>query len=189
MAAAGAAEFLSNPPVVVKNYQIANSVPFSTACVELWREDGLSRFFSGVSMGVLRKSLANAIVLQTIGPTKQLLGGSVSLLVGDPTQQKVALGFVAGSFTGGLAEILTNHPDQVKTLTQTGMGFWQAFVTATRNPFRGALWAGIRKGVIRGINWGGLALCMGLFESAYRARKALSKTRDPEVPDSTSHGA
>lgn len=180
MLAAGSAEFLSNPPVVVKNYQIANSVPFHTACVELWREGGLPRFFSGVSMGVLRKSLANAIVLQAIGPTKHLLGGSVAGLIGDPTQQQVALSFVAGSLTGGLAEVLTNPPDQIKTLTQTGKTFAEALAITARNPFRGAAWAGLRKGVIRGINWGGLALCMAFFERLYRARAALSRRKDLE---------
>jgi len=180
MFASGFAEFLSNPPVVVKNYQIANTVSVPTACLELWREGGIPRFFSGVSMGVLRKSLANAVVLQTIGPMKLMLRGGIAGLVGDPMRQEVALSFVAGSLTGGFAEVMTNPPDQMKTLTQTGATFTEALAITLRNPFRGAAWAGLRKGVIRGINWGGLALCMAFFEQTYRARVALSRRKDLE---------
>lgn len=173
MVAAGTAEFLSNPPVVVKNYQIAHATDFPTAISELYEEGGAGRFFSGVAMGVIRKSLANAIVLQTVGPTKVVLMGlSPSWLGGSDPSSKSALGFIAGSITGSIAEVLTNHPDQVKTLTQTeGLSMWEAVVRATKNPFRGAGFAGLRKGAIRGINWGGLALFMAVMERSYRARQ------------------
>lgn len=73
MLAAGTGEFLANPPVVIKNYQITNNVGIITAVEELWAQGGPPRFFSGVGMGVVRKSLANGVVLQTIGPTKSVL--------------------------------------------------------------------------------------------------------------------
>jgi len=182
MFAAGSGEFLSNPPVVIKNYQIANRVPFLTACTELWEQGGVPRFFNGVAMGVLRKSLANAIVLQSVGPTKlTLINLFPAMLGGDGAQTRTALAFIAGSMTGSLAEVLTNHPDQVKTLTQTGMGFLDALIEATKHPFRGAFWAGIRKGIIRGINWGGLALFVAFFERMYRASRTKKGTVDVEA--------
>mmetsp|Transcript_35175 Transcript_35175/g.64227 ORF Transcript_35175/g.64227 Transcript_35175/m.64227 type:complete len:343 (-) Transcript_35175:146-1174(-) len=182
MLASGIGEFLSNPPVVVKNYQIAENVPISQACVELYDEGGSGRFFNGVGFGVLRKSLANAIVLQTMVPTKAVLRAVSPILLGASTaQSKTMLGFVAGSITGSIAEVLTNHPDQVKTLTQTGMPLLEALAVATSNPLRGALWAGIRKGVIRGINWGGLAMFTALFEYVYRAKKRMEKAASVDV--------
>lgn len=171
MLAAGTGEFLANPPVVIKNYQITNNVGIITACEELWAQGGLPRFFSGVGMGVLRKSLANGVVLQTIGPTKAFLQ------VAFPQMQtnKVMLSFCAGSLTGSFAEVITNPPDQVKTMTQAGVPFLPAVSMALHHPFRGAGFAGLRKGIIRGINWGGLAAFMAVFEWAYR-KYVLVKT-------------
>ncbi|CAE7943422.1 unnamed protein product, partial [Symbiodinium necroappetens] len=71
MLAAGTGEFLANPPVVIKNYQprlptmLVSPLLIAQACEELWAMGGPPRFFSGVGMGVLRKSLANGVVLQT----------------------------------------------------------------------------------------------------------------------------
>eukprot|EP00933_Yihiella_yeosuensis_P039761 TRINITY_DN3389_c0_g1_i1.p1 TRINITY_DN3389_c0_g1~~TRINITY_DN3389_c0_g1_i1.p1 ORF type:complete len:391 (-),score=64.41 TRINITY_DN3389_c0_g1_i1:436-1584(-) len=172
MLAAGSGEFLANPPVVIKNYQITHNKGIMPACTDLWTEGGVPRFFNGVGMGVLRKSLANAIVLQAIGPTKSFVQFSLPALGSDEARSKVILSFVAGSLTGAFAEVLTNHPDQVKTMTQAGIPFMEAFMLATKNPFRGAFWAGLRKGIIRGINWGGLSLFMLLFEKVYNMRKA-----------------
>ncbi|CAJ1442926.1 unnamed protein product [Effrenium voratum] len=115
-------------------------------------------------MGVLRKSLANGVVLQTIGPTKGFLEATFPQL----QENKVGLSFVAGSLTGSFAEVITNPPDQVKTMTQAGKPFLEAVVLAAKHPFRGAGFAGLRKGIIRGINWGGLALFMRAFEWMYR---------------------
>mmetsp|Transcript_8861 Transcript_8861/g.19777 ORF Transcript_8861/g.19777 Transcript_8861/m.19777 type:complete len:343 (-) Transcript_8861:164-1192(-) len=182
MVASGFGEFLSNPPVVIKNYQIAESSTISQAVADLYEEGGSGRFFNGVGFGVLRKSLANAIVLQTMVPTKAVLRAVSPALLGATTaQSKTLLGFLAGSITGSIAEVLTNHPDQVKTLTQTGMPLFEALAIASRNPLRGAFWAGIRKGVIRGINWGGLALFTALFEYVYRAKKRLEKAALADV--------
>ncbi|CAE7530678.1 unnamed protein product [Symbiodinium natans] len=108
MLAAGTGEFLANPPVVIKNYQIANNVGIATACEELWEMGGPPRFFSGVGMGVLRKSLANGVVLQTIGPTKSFLLSAMPSF----RSNQVSLSFVAGSLTGSFAEVMTNPPDQ-----------------------------------------------------------------------------
>eukprot|EP00439_Symbiodinium_sp_Y106_P004325 s6505_g1.t1 len=163
MLAAGTGEFLANPPVVIKNYQIANNVGIATACEELWALGGPPRFFSGVGMGVLRKSLANGVVLQTIGPTKAALLASLPRL----RSSQVTLSFVAGSLTGSFAEVITNPPDQVKTMTQAGVPFFEAVGLAARHPFRGAGFAGLRKGLIRGINWGGLTFFLAVFEWIY----------------------
>merc|ERR1712039_969865 len=89
---------------------------------------------------------------------------------------KAALGFIAGSLTGAFAEVMTNHPDQVKTMTQTGVPMMEALVIATKNPFRGALWAGIRKGAIRGINWGCLEIFMAMIEGAYRKFRNMASS-------------
>ncbi|CAE7214455.1 unnamed protein product [Symbiodinium pilosum] len=117
MLAAGTGEFLANPPVVIKNYQIANNVGIATACEELWAMGGPPRFFSGVGMGVLRKSLANGVVLQTIGPTKSFLLASIPSL----QTSQVTLSFVAGSLTGSFAEVMTNPPDQAARRTRVGV--------------------------------------------------------------------
>lgn len=164
MFAAGIGEFLANPPVVIKNYQIVHQDSIADACTHLWQQGGLPRFFNGVGMGVLRKSLANGIVLQTMVPTKRLL----ELIFPHFSKSKVSLSFVAGSLTGSLAEVMTNFPDQVKTMTQAGVPLLEALTIASQHPFRGAFWAGIRKGIIRGINWGGLAFFMAIFEQVYR---------------------
>lgn len=176
MLAAGIGEFLANPPVVIKNYQISNNVDICTACEELWDDGGQPRFFNGVGMGVLRKSLANGVVLQTIGPTKAILGVAFPQL----QTNKVMLSFCAGSLTGSFAEVITNPPDQVKTMTQAGVPFFEAVSLAMRHPFRGAGFAGLRKGIIRGINWGGLTFFMAVFELAYR-RYGIVKGRRRSV--------
>eukprot|EP00434_Breviolum_minutum_P032469 symbB.v1.2.028712.t1/scaffold3070.1/size64238/3 len=85
------------------------------------------------------------------------------------------LSFCAGSLTGSFGEVITNPPDQVKTMTQAGVPFLPAVSMALHHPFRGAGFAGLRKGIIRGINWGGLAAFMAVFEWAYR-KYVLVKT-------------
>lgn len=182
MVASGIGEFLSNPPVVIKNYQIANGLGMTEAVEDLWEQGGWQRFFNGVAMGVLRKSLANAVVLQSIGAVKAMLARAFpKTLSGTDSGSKAALSFMAGSFTGALAEVLTNHPDQVKTMTQAGVPFLEALAKATANPFRGAFWAGIRKGAIRGINWGCLEFNVIYLEKAYRKyRKMQSRNSDEE---------
>mmetsp|Transcript_5253 Transcript_5253/g.14223 ORF Transcript_5253/g.14223 Transcript_5253/m.14223 type:complete len:366 (+) Transcript_5253:75-1172(+) len=175
MVAAGIGEFLSNPPVVVKNYQISEGLSVFEAVEALYNQGGVGRFFRGVGMGVLRKSLANACVLQTIGTVKvTLVRMFPRALGGSDSGSKAALSFIAGSLTGALAEVMTNHPDQVKTMTQAGVPFLEAFAIASRNPFRGALWAGVRKGAIRGINWGCLEINVHYLEKAYRKYRKLS---------------
>lgn len=78
------------------------------------------------------------------------------------------IGFIAGSLTGSFAEVATNYPDRVKTLMQTKKtSMWDACREAARDPFRGALWAGVRKGAIRGLNWGTVGLYTTLFEEWY----------------------
>ncbi|CAD7948423.1 unnamed protein product [Amoebophrya sp. A25] len=197
MVAAGSGEFLAMPPVVVKNYQIAHleSSPF-VATRKLYAMDGFRSFFRGVFAGVVRKSLANAIVLQSIGPTKLLLSplfsrnesttstktsssassGSSSSSSSSPSTstppksmlQKMGVGFLAGSITGSFAEVATNYPDRVKTLMHTKrVTLYNAALEAARDPFRGALWAGLRKGVIRGINWGSVGIFTTLLEDMY----------------------
>ena len=46
------------------------------------------------------------------------------------------LSFCAGSLTGSFAEVITNPPDQVKTMTQAGvyLGFVGQFLTRENNP-------------------------------------------------------
>eukprot|EP00392_Amoebophrya_sp_AT5.2_P008472 g8499.t1 len=187
MVAAGTGEFLAMPPVVVKNYQIARNERSSYAAMkQLHRLDGMRAFFKGVLAGVVRKSLANAIVLQAIGPTKFLLAplfsgtsnssatqnkmngtsgssGSQSLF------QKMGVGFLAGSLTGSFAEVATNYPDRIKTLMHTKgkISLYNAALEAARDPFRGALWAGLRKGLIRGINWGTVGAWTSILEDGY----------------------
>lgn len=74
MLASGVGEFLANPPVVVKNFQIAHAQPSSFRAMRaLYDINGVPAYFRGVVFGVVRKSLANAIVLQSIGPTKLVL--------------------------------------------------------------------------------------------------------------------
>jgi len=90
---------------------------------------------------------------------------------------KTALGFVSGSLTGAFAEVMTNHPDQVKAMTQIGTPLMEALIIATKNPFRGAVWAGIRKGGIRGINWGCLEIYMSMFEGIYRRARKMAAYR------------
>ncbi|CAK8999041.1 unnamed protein product [Durusdinium trenchii] len=119
MLAAGIGEFLANPPVVIKNYQPETYV----------------------GMGVLRKSLANGVRDLEIGPTKAILGVAFPQL----QTNKVMLSFCAGSLTGSFAEVITNPPDQVKTMTQAGVPFFEAVSLAMRHPFRGAGFAGLRK--------------------------------------------
>eukprot|EP00435_Cladocopium_sp_Y103_P019426 s2877_g4.t1 len=92
----------------------------------------------------------------SIGPTKSVLQAAWPQL----QTNKVLLSFIAGSLTGSFAEVMTNPPDQVKTMTQAGVPFFEAVQLAARHPFRGAGFAGLRKGIIRGINWGGLAFFM-----------------------------
>ncbi|CAK9088137.1 Uncharacterized protein SCF082_LOCUS41627 [Durusdinium trenchii] len=110
MLAAGIGEFLANPPVVIKNYQLA------------WVCCG-----NPLPMG--------------IGPTKAILGVAFPQL----QTNKVMLSFCAGSLTGSFAEVITNPPDQVKTMTQAGVPFFEAVSLAMRHPFRGAGFAGLRK--------------------------------------------
>lgn len=175
MLAGGVGEFLTSPFSVIKNYQIAHNCGTWTACVGLWEMRGIGAFFNGVGFAVVRKSMANGIMLQTIGPCKQLLRlASPGWLGREDPAGKSALGFVAGSVTGAFAEVLTNHPDQIKAMTQIGVPLWEAIVTATKRPFRGAIWAGIRKGSIRGINWGCLEFYMGLFETSYRKYRKIA---------------
>lgn len=178
MIAGGIGEFLTSPCGVVKNYQIAHGCGLWTACVRLWEMRGIGAFFNGVGFAVLRKSMANGIMLQTIDPCKQLLRlASPGWLGKDEPASKSALGFVAGSLTGAFAEVMTNHPDQVKAMTQIGVPLWEALITATKHPFRGAIWAGIRKGSIRGINWGCLEIYMGFFETTYRKYRRMAASQ------------
>jgi len=175
MIAGGIGELLTAPFSVTKNYQIANGCGMWAACVGLWEMGGIWAFFNGVGFAVLRKSMANGIMLQTIGPCKQLLKlASPRWLGSEDPAAKSALGFLAGSLTGAFSEVMTNHPDQVKAMTQIGVPVWEAIVTATRHPFRGAIWAGIRKGGIRGINWGCLEIYMGFFERTYRMYRKMA---------------
>merc|ERR1719395_212023 len=118
-------------------------------------------------------------MLQSIGPCKEFLKKMSPGWLGDASNptSKSTLGFVAGSLTGAFAEVMTNHPDQVKTMTQTGVPMMEALVIATKNPFRGALWAGIRKGAIRGINWGCLEIFMAMIEGAYRKFRNMASSK------------
>ena len=60
---------------------------------------------------------------------------------------KMGVGFLAGSVTGSFAEVVTNYPDRIKTLMQTrSISLNAACREAARDPFRGAIWAGVRKG-------------------------------------------
>merc|ERR1719412_1144496 len=114
-------------------------------------------------------------MLQSIGPCKTVLKKLFpSSLGGNDQASKSALGFVSGSLCGAFSEVMTNHPDQVKAMTQIGVPLWEALVTATKHPFRGAIWAGVRKGSIRGINWGCLEFYMGFFETAYRKYRKVA---------------
>lgn len=196
MLAGGIGEAMTNPFGVIKNYQIANNCGMYIAFIGLWEmgwaNGGLlgavGRFFSGVGFGVLRKSLANGIMLQTINPCKTMLKSVFpKYFAGTDATSKSALGFVAGSLTGAFAEVMTNHPDQVKAMTQIGVPFFEALITATKNPFRGAIWAGIRKGGIRGINWGCLEVYMGLQEKMYRRyrKMAAAEQKDPRISEFT----
>ncbi len=175
MLASGVGELLANPPVVVKNFQIAHGKNTWGAASTIYRVNGFQGFGRGVLAGVARKSLANGIVLQSIGPTKAFLAPYCLTTTGSAAQegpqsmlQKMGIGFVAGSITGSFAEVATNYPDRIKTLMQTkNVSLYDAGLEAARDPFRGALWAGLRKGLIRGINWGSLGLYTTLVEDAY----------------------
>jgi len=178
MLAGGIGEFLTNPFGVVKNYQIAKNIGIFEAIEGLLEIGGIGVFFNGIGFAILRKSLANGIMLQTIGPCKTGLKKlSPGWLGKGDAASKTALGFIAGSLTGAFAEVMTNHPDQVKAMTQIGVPLWEALVTATKNPFRGAVWAGIRKGGIRGINWGCLEIYMSIFEGFYRKYRKMAAYR------------
>jgi hypothetical protein len=173
MLAGGVGEMMTNPFGVIKNYQIANNIGIFAATQGLYELGGIGRFFNGVGFGVFRKSAANGIMLQTIGHVKTTLKKVSPNWLGKDSG-KAALGFISGSLTGAFAEVMTNHPDQVKTMTQTGMPMWDALVIATKNPFRGAMWAGIRKGAIRGINWGCLEIFMAMIEGVYRKYRKMA---------------
>jgi hypothetical protein len=173
MLAGGVGEMMTNPFGVIKNYQIANEVSIVAATQGLYELGGLGRFFNGVGFGVFRKSAANGIMLQTIGHVKTALKKASPNWLGKDSG-KAALGFISGSLTGAFAEVMTNHPDQVKTMTQTGTPMMEALIIATKNPFHGALWAGIRKGAIRGINWGCLEIFMAMIESVYRKYRKMA---------------
>merc|ERR1712013_717450 len=139
------------------------------ACLEL---------YMGIFEGFYRKSLANGIMLQAIGPCKTMLKKlSPGWLGKEVSASKTALGFIAGSLTGAFSEVMTNHPDQVKAMTQIGVPLMEALITATKHPFRGAFYAGIRKGGIRGINWACLELYMGIFEGFYRKYRKMAAYR------------
>jgi len=178
--AGGIGEAMTNPFGVIKNYQVKNEVGMWAATTALWEMGGIGRFFNGIGFGVLRKSAANGIMLQSIGPCKTVLMKMSPGWLGragpplNDSAAKSALGFIAGSLTGAFAEVMTNHPDQVKTMTQTGVPLMEALVIATSNPFRGSLAAGIRKGMIRGINWGCLEFYMGLMEGSYRKFRKMA---------------
>ncbi|CAK0801389.1 unnamed protein product [Prorocentrum cordatum] len=178
MLAGGIGEMMTNPFGVIKNYQIANNVGIAAAAQSLYELGGIGRFFNGIGFGVFRKSAANGIMLQTIGHVKTFLKKASPDWLGKDSG-KASLGFISGSLTGAFAEVMTNHPDQVKTMTQTGVPMMDALVIATKNPFRGALWAGIRKGAIRGINWGCLEIFMAMIENSYRKfrKMAASSTK------------
>jgi len=166
MLSAGASEALANPPVVVKNYQIAHECSARAACAAL-ASQGPQSFFRGVGPGVLRKSLANGLVLQSIAPTRAAIQSALGADA-SPTGQAV-VGFLAGALTGGAAEVATNHLDRVKTMMQTkGMGVVEAAWSAAEAPLRGAGWAAARKAAIRGINWGMLGLLVAGSEALYR---------------------
>lgn len=181
MFSASLGEFLANPPVVVKNWQISRLHTTSRSSWEcittLWTSGKVPIFFRGVIPGMVRKGLANAMVLQSIGPLKNYLELVARDVAGTDTSSsssKVLISFAAGSITGSIAEVLTNHPDRVKTMMQTKkVSMWQAITEATRDPFRGAFWAGLRKGAIRGVNWGALGVFTSIFEDAYRSRHGL----------------
>merc|ERR1719253_2114113 len=164
---------LTNPFGVIKNYQIANNIGIFPAVAGLYELGGIGRFFNGIGFGVFRKSAANGIMLQTIGSVKASLKKASPNWLGKDSG-KAALGFISGSLTGAFAEVMTNHPDQVKTMTQTGVPMMEALVIATKNPFRGALWAGIRKGAIRGINWGCPEIFMAMIEGGYRKFRKMA---------------
>eukprot|EP00397_Hematodinium_sp_SG-2012_P013024 GEMP01013213.1.p1 GENE.GEMP01013213.1~~GEMP01013213.1.p1 ORF type:complete len:465 (+),score=69.07 GEMP01013213.1:77-1471(+) len=176
--AAGLGEALANPPVVVKNWQISQTMTAWHSVTTLWARGKVPIFFRGVVPGVVRKGLANAIVLQSIEPMKTYLESAVHEVWGvdtTKTSSKAMIGFGAGSIIGCVAEVLTNHPDRVKTLMQTkNVTLWQAISEATRDPFRGAFWAGLRKGAIRGVNWGALGVFTSLMEEAYKSRNLSS---------------
>jgi len=164
-------EVVSNPPVVVKNWQIAHSLNTARGISSLWDQGKASIFFTGVVPGVVRKGLANAIVLQTITPMQSFLEALAHDRNVDTRGKsaKAIIGFTAGSITGCTAEVITNHPDRVKTLMQTNnCGLWKALCDASRDPFRGALWAGLRKGTIRGINWGSLGIMTQGVEALFK---------------------
>eukprot|EP00397_Hematodinium_sp_SG-2012_P013626 GEMP01013845.1.p1 GENE.GEMP01013845.1~~GEMP01013845.1.p1 ORF type:complete len:449 (+),score=68.01 GEMP01013845.1:77-1423(+) len=160
--AAGLGEALANPPVVVKNWQISQTMTAWHSVTTLWARGKVPIFFRGVVPGVVRKGLANAIVLQSIEPMKTYLESAVHEVWGVDT-------------TKTSSKVLTNHPDRVKTLMQTkNVTLWQAISEATRDPFRGAFWAGLRKGAIRGVNWGALGVFTSLMEEAYKSRNLSS---------------
>merc|ERR1711972_110877 len=129
MLAGGIGELLTNPFGVIKNYQIANNCNMWVAFVGLLEMGGIGAFFNGIAFALLRKSLANGIMLQTIGPCKKLLKRlSPGWLGKDDQAAKTALGFISGSLTGAFAEVMTNHPDQVKAMTQIGVPFSKALI-------------------------------------------------------------
>lgn len=171
MVAAGLGEFLTNPPVVVKNYQIAMNLSAGQAIRNMKCEFGDTfalSFFRGVLPGTVRKALANAIVLQTIRPTREFLYDTTGVDRDSPSGAAI-IGFAAGAFTGSLAEIGTNAIDRVKTLQQTSnRQFADCVKEAVKDPFLGAGYAGLRKGAIRGINWAVATSLMSALDRAYR---------------------
>ena len=167
MIASGVGEVIANPPVAVKNYQIAHSVGPCKAYKQILSSSGYFGLFRGVSAGVLRKSVSNGIVLQSIGPVRSCLESNYFHISFDGTSGRAAAGLLAGGLVGGLAEILTNPLDRAKSLIQAspGLGLRSALITAVREPLRGAAFACARKALIRAINWGVLgALTSGITE-------------------------
>jgi len=119
--------------------------------------------------------MARGIMLQTVGPCEQLLRVASPRWLGtEDLAAKSALSFLAGSLMGSFVEVMTHHPDQIKAMTHIGVPLWEAIITATKHPFRSAIWAGIRKGSIRGLNCGCLEMYMGLFETAYRKYRKMA---------------
>jgi hypothetical protein len=107
MLAAGLGEALANPPVVVKNYQIAHGRGVWAAAGEVYAMNGPQGFFRGVVAGVARKSLANAIVLQTIAPCKEVVnealfsgGGGGGGKTGESSQASGAASMLTTGFIG-----------------------------------------------------------------------------------------
>lgn len=170
MTASGLGEFLANPPVAIKNYQIANGRSASLAVTEMYDRRGVYSFFRGVSAGVLRKSVANAAVLQSIGPARNYLS---THLPGEGSTRAAAVGLLAGGLVGGLCEVATNPIDRVKTILQADprAGLVPAIWESVRRPFKGAGYAFLRKGAIRAINWGVMGALVALHQQRYNEQQ------------------